>query len=120
VHADAVRLTQVLVNLLTNAFKCGPPNGTVWVRARLLGPNGGVRLTVTDQGPGMSEEDMEKAFEPFFRGSRDDPTVEGTGLGLSLVAQIMHLHGGRAALSQAEGGGLEAALEIPPQEDDAS
>ncbi|SDE81010.1 chemotaxis protein CheB [Rhodospira trueperi] len=120
VHADAVRLTQVLVNLLTNAFKYGPPNGTVRVRARLLGPNGGVRLTVTDQGPGMSEEDMEKAFEPFFRGSRDDPTVEGTGLGLSLVAQIMHLHGGRAALSQAEGGGLEVTLEIPPEAGDAS
>ncbi|KAA5603959.1 PAS domain-containing protein [Roseospira marina] len=119
VWADPIRLKQVLINVLDNAFKYGPADGAVRVRARWSDAIGGVCIAVIDQGPGMAEEARAKAFEPFYRGESGDSEVEGVGLGLSLVHRILSLHGGTVRLDEADGGGLAVVMEFPGPPQDA-
>ena len=73
-----------------------------------------ITIRVLDEGPGIPEEELEKAFEPFFRGeaSRSRETG-GTGLGLGIARNIARAHGGELALKNRAGGGLEAVLTLP-------
>lgn len=94
VKADAERLHQVFFNLIENAVKYTPQSGRVAVTARENGPD--VICCVSDNGPGISAEDLSRIFERFYRvekaRSRD---LGGTGLGLSIVKHIVQAHGGR-------------------------
>jgi len=119
VWADPVRLNQVLTNLLDNAIKYGRESGTVTVNARRLDEAGAVRISVTDDGPGMTDDALVQAFEPFNRGNAGDSAQEGVGLGLTLVRTIVTLHGGTATLSHAEAGGLTVTLDFPAPPPDA-
>jgi signal transduction histidine kinase len=101
VHADHDRLTQVLTNLVDNAFNYTPAGGTITVSARLQGQDW-IRTGVTDTGIGIPPEDIDKIFERFFRG--DDPAVQvvsGTGLGLAIVNQLVEMHGGSLSVESA-------------------
>ena len=106
---DAALLQQALANLLDNALKFSPPGG----RLRLCGDrqDGRVRLTVSDEGPGIPEEDRARATERFFRGEAARHTP-GFGLGLALAQAVAVLHGGALLLEDA-GPGLKAVLELP-------
>ena len=90
--ADATRLRQVLLNLLTNAVKYNREGGQVLVEAH---PDGdGVLLRVSDTGRGMSAEQLQHAFEPFNRLGAEHEAIEGTGIGLSIVKSLVERMGG--------------------------
>ena len=123
VTADESRIRQVLANLLGNVRAHTPPGTAATVR---LYPDGdGAVLEVSDQGPGMSEQDASRAFDRFHRGGRGDGTTNGhrftrdgaeatgSGLGLSIVQAIAAAHGGRARLRSAPGMGTTVQLWIP-------
>ena len=93
VHADPVRLAQILINLLSNAYKYTPEGGQIHVRAWLQ--NEYVHCAVSDTGIGISPDDQAKLFTRFFRS--EDPAVRempGTGLGLCIVKSLVELQGG--------------------------
>lgn len=90
--ADAARLHQVIHNLLDNAARHSPAGGRIHVRAGATG-EGGVRITVHDEGPGIAKEDRDRVFERFQRGGIADSSG-GTGLGLAIARWAVGLHGG--------------------------
>jgi signal transduction histidine kinase/ActR/RegA family two-component response regulator len=93
VRADPHRLRQVLLNLLSNAVKYNRPHGAVTVRLTEPGP-GRCRITVTDTGRGISEQNMSRLFSPFDRLGAESLLIEGTGLGLMLTKSLTEaMHG---------------------------
>ena len=105
VHADELRLRQVLGNLVDNALRYG--DGAVLLRSREVG--GGVEIEVSDEGEGFEPELAERAFERFARGD-GARTRPGTGLGLSIVRAIAEAHGGRAEIVPGRGGAVRIWL----------
>jgi hypothetical protein len=106
VLADATRLRQVLLNLLTNAIKYNREGGQVTVEALLRGPE--VLLRVSDTGRGMSDEQMRHLFEPFNRLGRhlEGPgAVEGSGIGLAIVKALVERMGGSVHVDSTPGVG---------------
>ena len=90
---DLVRLAQVFSNLLSNAAKFTEGAGTVRLTAEAEGSE--IKVTVADTGIGMSEEELVRAFDKFYQGSRrPERSYGGLGVGLSLVRQLVELHGG--------------------------
>lgn len=111
VRGDPFLLAQAIGNLLDNALKYAPPRGIVSLTLA-RGEDGGVDIVVTDNGPGITPEEMPKVMERFFRGSAGRNT-EGLGLGLSVVAAVARLHRGAIHLADACPG-LAASLHLPP------
>jgi signal transduction histidine kinase len=106
-------LRQVLLNLLDNAVKYGRDGGTVTVDVQHA-PGGGVVLSVTDQGPGVSRRDRERIWQPFERGTEArQRAAGGSGIGLTIVREIAEEHGGRARVDDAPGGGARFVVELP-------
>jgi len=91
--ADLPRFRQLLQNLLSNAIKYSPDGGRVCIAVEQQ--PGGVTLSVSDTGIGMTREQADKAFERFYRADSSDTAVSGTGLGLCIVKNIIEAHGGR-------------------------
>lgn len=89
---DAVRIEQVLVNLLHNAIKYSPERGKVTVSAGEFGQE--LRVSVADAGPGIDETDLERIFERFYKADRSRSQA-GSGLGLAISRHLIALHGGR-------------------------
>ncbi len=111
---DPEKMQQALTNLLANAFKYSPQGGDVSLSVRTE-EDEGVRyavIDVRDQGIGMTPEQLERAFERFYRADASG-NIPGTGLGLSLVKEIAELHKGRATLQSTFGEGTTASLWIP-------
>jgi two-component system sensor histidine kinase MprB len=108
---DASALERAVLNLLDNAVKFSPPDGVIGVTLRQLG-DGSAVIEVSDQGPGISAEDMPHVFERFYR-SEEARTLPGSGLGLSIVLQAAQRHGGMAYANRAPGGGALMAIRLP-------
>jgi signal transduction histidine kinase len=111
---DPNRLEQALQNLVANAIRHTPPDGTVTVRATSRGDR--VALSVEDTGPGVSPEHLPRIFDRFYkvdesRSSTDTPS--GSGLGLSIVRAIVTRHGGTVSASNVEGGGARFEILLP-------
>jgi two-component system, OmpR family, sensor kinase len=94
VSGDMTSLTILVRNLLDNALRYAPESGTVDIEIRVRDGEG--LLLISDTGPGIPEEDLERIFEPFNRGSR--PVGLGTGLGLAIVQRIVQAHRGSITL----------------------
>lgn len=111
-YGDAPLIQQAIANLLDNAVKFSPPSGTVSLTVRL---GSFIEIAVGDQGPGIPADDRQRATDRFFRGeaARNTP---GSGLGLSLVLAVAHLHGGSLRLED-NSPGLRAVLRLPLPED---
>jgi len=112
VDADALR--QMLLNLLDNAVKYGPAGQTVTLGLSV--GEGRARICVDDQGPGIPAADRERIWDRFWRLERDrGSAVAGTGIGLSVVRELVALHGGRAWAEDApgSGGGGRFVIELP-------
>ena len=99
----------MLGNLMDNACKWAKSK----VRVEAEAAKGKIRIMVDDNGPGLSPEQRETAFR---RGERLDEEVPGSGLGLSIVKDVVELYGGRVSLANSEMGGLRAVLEVPAAE----
>ena len=111
--ADATRISQVVLNLLTNAAKFTPSGGRVWVIATPQGER--VALTVRDTGFGIAAEDQDRVFGMFVQLNRDmRRSQSGLGIGLTLVKQMTELHGGTVAVwSAGPGQGSEFTITLP-------
>lgn len=112
VVADRQRLKQILLNLLTNAIKYNRPGGDVIIDSQSL-PNERLRLRVTDTGPGIPAEKLERLFIPFDRLDAEQGPVEGTGLGLALAQRLMKIMGGRLGVESVVGSGSTFWIELP-------
>lgn len=95
---DSDRITQVLTNLIGNALRYTPPDGTILVGASAL-PDGRVEITVTDSGPGILPEDLPHIFDRFYRADKSRARASGgSGLGLAIVKQLVEAHGGQVSV----------------------
>jgi PAS domain S-box-containing protein len=116
VLGDAVRLVQVLTNLLNNAAKFTPPDGRVSLSLTAT-RDGRAELGVRDNGPGIFPDELPGMFKLFVQGGNEGPggTQSGLGIGLSLVQQLVHLHGGdvSAFSTGVAGEGAEFLVHLP-------
>jgi len=109
---DRDALRQILLNLLDNAVKYGPPGQTITVGSEIAGDR--ARIWVEDQGPGIPHEDRRRVWEPYVRLNREaESATGGSGIGLSVVRELVELHGGRTRAESARGGGARILIELP-------
>ena len=110
-EVDATRLKQVMVNLLRNAISHTPKAGRIDVTARKKKDH--IEISVTDTGAGIPLEDQTRILQPFERVESQQSSERGAGLGLTLVQNIVGLHGGAFALDSAPGKGTTVTITIP-------
>jgi signal transduction histidine kinase len=105
-------LSQVLDNLIANALEVAPADSVLALQATTEDSSSGsiIAVHVIDQGPGLSDEQRERAFDRFWRATNERGELGGTGLGLAIVQKLVESEGGRAELRSAQGGGLDAVL----------
>ena len=103
VHADPMRIKQILMNLIGNAIKFTPEGGTIELTARKNGD--AIRVEVRDSGPGIPPEEQARIFEAFYRLRQSGQAIEGTGLGLAITQRLVELHGGHLGLESEVGQG---------------
>ncbi|HET8813405.1 MAG TPA: HAMP domain-containing sensor histidine kinase [Solirubrobacterales bacterium] len=125
INVEPDRIRQILVNLLTNAHEYSPEGASIEVTARTAGAE--VELTVSDNGPGIPEDQLERIFDRFTRGDAGlTQRVGGTGLGLAISKSLVELHGGSISAESTVGHGatfrvrLPIATTPPPQADGAA
>ncbi len=113
--ADKRKLTQILVNLLSNSVKFTDPGGKVTLKVRSH-PGGGHVFEIIDTGIGIVPEDIPKALSRFCQiGSKDNRRYDGTGLGLSLTKALVELHGGSFDLQSQPGVGTTVTVSFPAE-----
>ncbi|MBC7548552.1 MAG: two-component sensor histidine kinase, partial [Polaromonas sp.] len=118
---DTEKIGTAVANLLSNAIRYSPPNATITIALRT--DPGWVRVDIQDQGPGVATADLDRIFEPFYKGERqplhtqgpDARLQQGSGIGLSIVHEYVAAHGGRIAYVAplAEQPGAHFRLELP-------
>jgi two-component system phosphate regulon sensor histidine kinase PhoR len=111
-RGDSVKLHDALRNLVANAISYAPEQTTILVEASRLG--GRVSVSVSDEGPGIPEEDLSRVFERFYRVDKSrarDPG--GTGLGLAIVKHLVELHGGEVRAENRAEGGARFTIIVP-------
>ena len=109
VHADRDRIHQVLSNLVGNALKFTPRNGTITLAAEAA--PGEVCCSVRDTGPGLTEEQVERIFDPFWQAEKTARL--GFGLGLKIARCIVEAHGGAMTVVSAPGCGSTFSFTLP-------
>ena len=110
VKADRVRLKQVLINLLSNAVKYNRDGGRIGIECRESGKH--LRLGISDTGPGINADDIQRLFQPFERFGPAVKTQEGTGIGLALSQRLIDLMGGRITVESRLGEGSTFWLQL--------
>jgi PAS domain S-box-containing protein len=112
-YGDPARLRLVLENILSNAVKYSPRGGLIRISGR---PRPGeLCLSVSDQGIGMREDQVERIFDKFYRADTSNSAVEGAGIGMSIVKEIVQAHGGRVWVESAPGQGTTVSFCLPEE-----
>ena len=111
IDMDVFLISRVVQNLLDNAFKFGVDGG--WIHVALRRPAAGAELTVQDNGIGISQENLDKIWQRFYQADPSRQENAGLGLGLSMVQQIVTLHGGTVAVTSAPGHGTTFTVTLP-------
>ncbi len=107
VEADPVRVREVIGNLLSNAMRHAPAGSRIEVR--IVAARDGVSVAVQDQGPGMTEEALARAFDRFYKG----PESRGSGLGLAIAKGLVGAHGGEIHAASTPGQGTTVTFSLP-------
>lgn len=111
IRADALRLAQIIGNLVSNAIKFTPPGGSVSISS---GSNAQeIWIKVSDTGPGIPVAQQEEIFIPFIRGEQGKRFPQGMGLGLSIARDLVEAHGGRLSLESQTGLGAKFTIWLP-------
>jgi signal transduction histidine kinase len=119
VSFDRDALRQILLNLLDNAVKYGPVGQTITVSSEVVGDR--ARISVEDQGPGIPHADRLRVWEPYVRLNRHaESATGGSGIGLSVVRDLVTLHGGRTRAEGAPSGGARVVIELPLSQPDSN
>jgi PAS domain S-box-containing protein len=108
---DRHRFSQVTENLLDNAVKYSPPGSPISIEGRVR--NGEYEITIADQGIGMTEQQVARVFDKFYRGNFSNTAAGGIGLGMSVVKNIVEAHGGRIWVVSTPGLGTTVRLRLP-------
>ncbi|MFC2042731.1 ATP-binding protein [Chloroflexota bacterium] len=111
VDIDPDRIAQVVGNLLSNGIKYTPPGGEISVGAEADKEE--VWIQVSDSGPGISNDEQELVFEPFYRSSKEHRFPQGLGLGLTIARDLVEAHGGHLILSSTPGEGTRFSIHLP-------
>ncbi len=113
VRGDEILLRHLIWNILQNAVKFSPASGEV--KAELREKQGHALLIISDNGPGMNEETIRHAFEPFYRGDASQPVTrqEGFGLGLNIASWVCKKHAGSIEIQSQPGQGATISVKIP-------
>lgn len=114
IYADRPLIIRLVVNLIDNCVKYGPPDGKIWLEASHEGRET-VRLCVADEGPGVPEDLREKVFEKYARVERvaGSRSAESRGLGLRFCKVVADAHGGRIWVEDREPKGARFCVELP-------
>ncbi len=108
---DAALLDRALSNLLDNALRVTPDGGRISVQVAMA--RNGMRVEVSDTGPGVALDDQESVFDLFYQASKHRESRGNSGLGLAIVRRVAELHGGRAGLRSKPGEGATFFIELP-------
>ena len=111
-NADANRLKQVFMNILDNALKYSRAPSKIFVKAEFtaLGENSAVKISIADQGCGISKEDLPHVFDKFYKAN---VSVRGSGIGLAVTNEIVNLHKGKLEIDSKEGRGTLVTIYLP-------
>jgi len=114
VYADRDMISQVIVNLLSNAVKYTSSGGTVKIETEVDEIGNTARVSVTDTGVGIPQDELDQVFDKFYRVKANNSKAKGTGLGLNLVKQIIEkIHNGRVFVSSKQDQGSTFGFELP-------
>lgn len=120
VESDKQRLKQILLNLITNAVKYNREGGSVVIQTDRMPPDHQgiefIRVSVSDTGEGIAQEDLQKLFHPFERIGAEQTTTEGSGLGLTVVRKLVEVMGGKLGVESTNGQGSTFWFEMPSSE----
>jgi len=112
VWADATDIAHVLDNLVENAIRYCPPGSRIEIAAAQHDSRASV--TVSDNGPGIAQDELDRVFERFYRGSSGRRSGPGTGLGLAIASELARRWGGEVRILSGPGTRIEASFLPPP------
>jgi signal transduction histidine kinase len=112
-EADRERMGQVLTNLISNAIKFSPKQGTISITSNVDAATHEIVLSVHDDGPGVPQSEQKLIFEKFRQGSTQSERQRGSGLGLAICRHIVELHGGTIGVESSQGTGSRFWVRLP-------
>ena len=115
-NVDIEALTKIVSNLLTNAFKYARTGIWISIDEAMLEDVQMLKISVGDDGPGVTETEAARIFEPFYRSGNGNSTETGFGIGLSLVKLLVDKHKGRISVGKSERGGFLITIYLPKVE----